>query len=148
MWCSLCSIFVFGPESLSLGLFGGPEFLGLTKMLPGGKKSASPFTVELKVDSTALRALDVSTKKVCFFALYLAFIFYLSIVKELWQVSYFSVVNWGYSDNLFQVIFADRKKKEQTVSFATNQVCSEFFIPFFSKKTFLFPGKGHFGCFE
>ena len=101
---TLCvALVVFFEVAKSLGLFGGPEFLGLTKMLPGGKKSASPFTVELKVDSTALRALDVSTK------------------KELWQVSYFSVVNWGYSDNLFQVIFADRKKKEQTVSFATNQ---------------------------
>ena len=33
-------------------------------MLPGGKKFSSPFTVELKVDSAALRALDVSTQKV------------------------------------------------------------------------------------
>jgi hypothetical protein len=41
--------------------------LGLTKMLPGGKKSASPFTVELKVDGVALRALDISSQKVCIF---------------------------------------------------------------------------------
>jgi hypothetical protein len=93
----------------------------------------------LIVDKTDLRAIDINSKKVSpFFKKISLPPQHLTpqhlntsthplqishfIQKTVWKISYFAIVNWGYSANLFQVIFHDTKKKKQTASFGTTKV--------------------------